>query len=57
MEEVLGDEVIQYIAKRHHVTVGDVMDSFIESGKPKVNLEDNEKNIIRDLISLYNDIK
>ena len=53
-EDLLNDEVIQYIAQRHHVTVDDVMDSFIGNGHPKADLEDNEKNIIRDLIRMYN---
>lgn len=52
-EELLGDEVIQYIAHRHHATADDVIETII-NGNPKVALEYNEKNIIRDLICMYN---
>lgn len=54
--EILDDEVVQYIAHRHHATADDVIESIIK-GSPKVDLEENEKNIIRDLIRMYNDIK
>ena len=53
-KEVLDDEVIQYIAHRHHATADDVVDSAIKDDCMKVYLEDNEKNIIRDLIRMYN---
>ena len=56
-KEVMDDEVIQYIAHRHHTTANDVVDSCVEGDCMKVNLEDNEKNIIRDLIRMYNNIK
>ena len=56
-EELLDDEVIQYIAHRHHATADDVVSSCIAGACMKVNLEDNEKNIIRDLIRMYNNIK
>ena len=56
-EGLLDDEVIQYIAHRHHATANDVVDSCIEGDCMKVNLEDNEKNIIHDLIRMYNNIK
>ena len=53
-KEVLDDEVIQYIAHRHHPTADDVVNSVIADDCIKVYLEDNEKNIIRDLIRMYN---
>lgn len=53
-EKLLYDEVVQYIAHRHHVTAGEVIDSFIRDGRPKVDLENNEINILRDLIRMYN---
>lgn len=53
-KEVLDDEVIQYIAHRHHATADDVVNSVIADDCIKVYLEDNEKNIIRDLIRMYN---
>ena len=49
-EEVWNDEVIRYIAHRHHATVDDVVDSAMTDDCIAVNLEENEKNIIRDLI-------
>ena len=52
-KELLNDEVIQYIASRHHVTATDVIETIINN-HPEVDLEDNEKIIIRDLISMYN---
>lgn len=52
-KELLDDEVIQYIAHRHHVTADDVVDSVIAGDCIKVNLEDNENNIICDLIRMY----
>lgn len=56
-EGLLDDEVIQYIAHRHHTTADDVVSSCIAGDCMKVNHEDNEKNIIRDLIRMYNNIK
>ena len=56
-EELLDDEVIQYIAHRHHATGNDGVDRCVEGDCMKVKLEDNEKNIIRDLIRMYNNIK
>ena len=53
-KEVLDDEVIQYIAHRHHATADDVVNSVIADDCIKVYLEDNEKNIIRDLIRMFN---
>ena len=53
-EKILDDVVIQYLAHRHHATADDVVDSAIKDDSTKVNLEDNEKNIIRNLISMYN---
>ncbi|MGM9697281.1 MAG: hypothetical protein ACI3Y0_01365 [Prevotella sp.] len=55
-KEVLDDEVIQYIAHRHHATADDVVSSCVAEDCNKVNLEENEKNIIRDLIRMYNNI-
>ena len=52
-EAIFDDEAIQYIARRHHATSADVIDTIIND-IPRVELEDNEKNIIRDLISMYN---
>lgn len=40
-EELLDDEVIQYIAHRHHATADDVVSSCIAGDCMKVNLEDN----------------
>ena len=56
-KELLDDEVIQYIDHRHHVTADDVVDSVIDGDRIKVNLEDNENNIICDLIRMYNNNK
>ena len=56
-KKLLDDEVIQYIAHRHHVTADDVVDSVIDGDRIKVNLEDNENNIICDLIRMYNNNK
>ena len=56
-KELLDDEVIQYIAHRHYVTADDVVDSVIDGDRIKVNLEDNENNIICDLIRMYNNNK
>ena len=56
-KELLDDEVIQYIVHRHHVTADDVVDSVIDGDRIKVNLEDNENNIICDLIRMYNNNK
>lgn len=56
-EEILDDEVIQYIAHRHHATADEVADSVTRGDCMKVNLEENEKNIIRDLIRMYNQNK
>ena len=53
-EDLLDDEVIQYIAHRHHATADDVVSSCVAEDCNKVNLEENEKNIIRDLIRMYN---
>ena len=53
-KEVMDDEVIQCIAHRHHATADDVVDSAMKDDCIKVYLEDNEKNIIRDLIRMYN---
>lgn len=56
-KELLDDEVTQYIAHRHHVTAEDVVDSVIADDGIKVNLEDNENNIICGLIRMYNNNK
>ena len=56
-KKLLDDEVIQYIARRYHVTADDVVDSVIAGDCIKVSLEDNEKNIICDLIRMYNNNK
>ena len=40
-EALIVDEVVQYIANRHHISVNDLL------------LEVNEVNIIRDLIQMY----
>ena len=56
-KELLDDEVIQYIARRHHITADDVVNSVIADDCIKVNLEDNENNIICDLIRMYNNNK
>lgn len=52
-EDIKADEVIRYIAHRHYATADDVIKSVIGSS-PKVDLEENEINIIRDLMRMYN---
>lgn len=52
-EDIKADEVIRYIAHRHHATADDVIKSVI-GNRPKVDLEENEINIIRDLMRMYN---
>ena len=53
-EELIADEVVQYIANRHHISVKDLLDDYTTqeiscAGLPEVN----EMNIIRDLIQMY----
>ena len=51
---LIVDEVVQYIANRHHISVNDLLDDFTTQEIARVVLlEVNEVNIIRDLIQMY----
>ena len=53
-EALIVDEVVQYIANRHHISVNDLLDDFTTQEIARVGLlEVNEVNIIRDLIHMY----
>ena len=53
-EELIADEVVQYIAHRHHISVKDLLDDYTTQEISCVGLlEANEVNIIRDLIQMY----
>ena len=53
-EGLIVDEVVQYIANRHHISVNDLLDDFTTQEIARVGLlEVNEVNIIRDLIQMY----
>ena len=54
-EGLIVDEVVQYIANRHHISVKDLLDDYTTQQKiARVGfLEVNEMNIIRDLIQMY----
>ena len=53
-EALIVDEVVQYIANRHHISVNDLLDDFTTQEIACVGLlEVNEVNIIRDLIQMY----
>lgn len=52
-EKIYKEEVVEYIAYRHHMTVQDIIAWFLptETNLQASCLEDNEIEIIRDLIS------
>ena len=53
-EGLIVDEVVQYIANRHHISVKDLLDDYTAQEISCVGLlEVNEMNIIRDLIQMY----
>ena len=53
-EALIVDEVVQYIANRHHISVNDLLDDFTTQEIARVGLlEANEMNLIRDLIQMY----
>lgn len=53
-EALIVDEVVQYIANRHHISVNDLLDDFTTQEIGRVGLlEANEINLIRDLIQMY----
>ena len=53
-EGLIVDEVVQYIANRHHISVKDLLDDYTTQEFSCVGLlEVNEMNIIRDLIQMY----
>lgn len=51
-EQLSQDEVVRYIADRHHQSVQDVISRFLpaENLSQESALEENEKEIIRELI-------
>ena len=51
-EQLYDDEVVQYIAHRHHLTTQEIIAWFLPSEKniQASCLEDNEIEIIRELI-------
>ena len=52
-EGLIVDEVVQYIANRHHISVKDLLDDYTAQEFSCVGLlEVNEMNIIRDLIQM-----
>ena len=54
-EALIIDEVVQYIANRHHISVNDLLDDFTTQEIARVGLlEVNEVNLIQDLIQMYN---
>ena len=54
-EALIVDEVVQYIANRHHISVNDLLDDFTTQEISRVGLlEVNEMNLIQDLIQMYN---
>ena len=46
--KVLQDEVVKFIAERHHTTAQYLIDHLSD-----LKLEENEAQIIRDLIQMY----
>lgn len=56
---ILSDDVIKYIAERHHTTEEKIMECFNNlrdkniSHEETLTLEENELQIIHDLINLY----
>ena len=62
-EKLYEDEAICFIAKRHHITPVEVVQYFLawdetvpqqEKGLTSVLLEENEMEILRGLIGIYN---
>lgn len=58
---ILTDDVIKYIAERHHTTEEKIMECFsnlkdkdFSPGGDTLILEENELQIIHDLLNLYN---
>jgi len=51
-EQISQEEVVRYIADRHHQSVQDVISRFLpaENHLQESALEENEKEIIRELI-------
>ena len=51
-EQLSQDEVVQYIADRHHQSIQEVISRFLpaENHSQESVLEENEKEIIRELI-------
>lgn len=57
---ILSDDAVRFISKRHNATAEDVMDSYaarfdentVRHDTP-IKLEDNEIQIIHDLITMY----
>lgn len=62
INDILQDDVVQYISSRHHVAPQVLLDKILlEGGKGAVwqegvavELDDNEYRIIHDLIRMYN---
>lgn len=62
INDILQDDVVQYISARHHVAPQVLLDNILlEGGKETVcqedvavELDDNEYRIIHDLLSMYN---
>lgn len=59
-DEILSDDVVQFISERHHTSAQSIIDSYAAQGaeqepqgKAAVSLEDNEVQIIHDLIDMY----
>lgn len=48
-DQILQDELVQYLAVRHHTTTSHLMAHLSDIG-----LEENEVAIIQDLIQMYN---
>lgn len=60
IEKVYEDDVVCYIANRHHIKPEDVIRPFLQAGETEslTALEENEREIIRELIrrSIENNI-
>ena len=52
IEKMYEDDVVRYIANRHHVKPGDVIKPFLQDGETEslAVLEENEREIIKELI-------
>lgn len=57
-DDILTDDVIMFIAERYNTSPKTILDSFFKQnegdGINDNSLEDNEMQIIRDLIKMYN---